>query len=152
MRREKEVVNPDRRLGRVGMSVGVLGLDRGREQEGGGRDGVCDEAEHVAGWEVYREAQRRLPLPIQDGLRVKGCGPIARASALCATDGSGQAYQQRKYSQPRSLEMAFAKSTTSESAMLRSSYPGLRVRVWGVPAHQKGAGESYGFEATALRS
>jgi len=64
VRGKQEVVESNRRFWRLGMSDRILGLYRGRVEEGRSRNGIGNEAQDVQGREVYGESQGGLSLPI----------------------------------------------------------------------------------------
>lgn len=57
---KEEIVEPHRRLGGFGVSVGILGLDGWRVEKRGRGEGVADEAEDIEGREVDCEAKGRF--------------------------------------------------------------------------------------------
>lgn len=79
MQREREVVAAHRREGRCRVPGGVLGADRGREEEEAVVDGVAEEAQHVGRLEIDAEAGGRAPAYVEERLRVEGQGPAGEA-------------------------------------------------------------------------
>lgn len=77
---EGEVIEAHRRLGRARIAHGVLVADEGRVQEGGGRDGITDEAEHIDVGKVDRQPDGGSPAPVEQRLPVEGGAPTEDAA------------------------------------------------------------------------
>lgn len=72
---KEEIIESHRRLGGVRMPVGVLGFDGRGVEEGGGGEGVAEEAEDVEGGEVDCEAEGGFAEVVGYGLGVERKGP-----------------------------------------------------------------------------
>lgn len=89
VRREGEVVEAHGRLGREGVPRCILRADERRQEEGGGGDGIGEEAEHVDGREVDGQTRDGVAAPVGQRLGVKGERPAQDAWIKSArTDGS----------------------------------------------------------------
>lgn len=75
MCRKQEIIEPHRRLRRVGMTVRILGFNRRRVEEGRRGDGIAGKAKNVESREIYCEAECGLAEVVRYGLGVEGQGP-----------------------------------------------------------------------------
>jgi hypothetical protein len=76
MRCKQEVIEPDRRLWRIRMSICILRTDGGRVQKARCGYGIAGEAEDVEGGEIDGESEGRFAEVVMYRLGVEGGAPV----------------------------------------------------------------------------